>query len=221
MPSFRPSRGAAVAAIALALAAPAVEAQTLSGSGCSWAPGTGLGAANASCARYTIQRTVAGGFLTFTISITNETPAGRGPQIFRTIFAYVPAGVTEAQVTNFTANPTGYALAGAPFNGEVWSQGTSLGNNQSIIDWTSSPGDAIGIGQTGTFSFRLPGTVDIIRLGVHAQRVGANGEGSQWIAFPAATTPIAPNVVPEPSTYALMATGLAGVMVMMRRRRRA
>jgi hypothetical protein len=217
MPSLRSRRGAAVAAALLATVASTVEAQGSGTNVCSW--NAALGSANGTCATYTIARTESGGRSNFTITIQNTTPTGRGPQIFGTIFAYVPAGVGEGQVTNFTSNPATYTLGNAPFNGEIFLQGVSQGNNQSIIDWTATnPNVALGIGQSATFTFSLPGTVSITRLGVHAQRVGANGEGSQWVVFPG-STPINPNVVPEPSTYALMATGLVGLVVMARRRR--
>jgi hypothetical protein len=135
-----------VAAAGMFAAAGAAQAQTTTGSGCSW--NTVLGAANPSCASWTVTRTYNGTFSLFNVSLTNTSSSSVGG-FFTTVFAYVPSTVTEAGVTGFTGTSP-WSLAGGPFTGGIFQQGVLLGNNQSIIDWSvSGRPNSLEIGQTG------------------------------------------------------------------------
>lgn len=120
---------------------------------------------------------------------------------------------------NFTA-PSGVSPNGPVYTATLLGNVTPLG--------TDNGGVSINFGPSNTQSFAFDGGTFTLKVNdVTIQGVGAGGVGAgapdklvELSGQILATTSSAANIVPEPSTYLLMAAGLAGLGIAARRRRR-
>lgn len=131
-------------------------------------------------------------------------------QKFGELYVFIGAG--SPTVSAVSSDPSGWGEQGSQ-NGSLWYLGI-LGSMTNNIQFTKGPD--IQIGQSAIITFTLTGTdVAPVGVGVHSQpgdkfesqRVRFGGDGG--------TT----SIVPEPSTYLLMASGLLGLGIAARRRR--
>lgn len=179
----------ALAAISL----PATLSAQLSGSGC-------FMGGYETCATWSLANT-GGNLWTLGITNTSTTPT----QKFGELYLYFGSGTPV--ISNVTSAPTGWQYGGEQNpNSSAWFNGVlgMMGENVQFVK-----GPDIQIGQSAQVYFTLTGATPI-GVGVHSQPDG--NYDSQRIRF--GTT----SVVPEPSTYALMATGLVGLFGLVRRR---
>lgn len=135
------------------------------------------------------------------------------------------SGTGAASSVITTAVPAGVGNAAQGMNSMLWA---AIGNNSFTVTSgvvtsfqftaTSSPDNYhVCMNSTNTTlsapsGFICPGSYN--RIGVIGSARGENFDGLQGIRFTARPT----TVVPEPSTYALIGTGLAGLAFVRRRR---
>lgn len=152
----------------------------------------------------------------FSFQVKNEESS----QKFTSILMFLDAASTASV---YGSLPSGWSIDNSPFNGQIWFNG-SLCNQAggpgcptvTKFDFRNN-GDGLAAGASATFNFTLSSsTATPIGFGFHAQS-GPGGQ-SQWIAM-GGTGVFNITSVPEPSTYALMATGLLGIFGFARRRR--
>jgi hypothetical protein len=190
VPMRKLSTWIALAAISL----PATLSAQLSGSGC-------FMGAYATCANWSLVNT-SGNLWTLGITNTSTTPT----QKFGELYLYFGSGTPV--VSGVSSTPTGWLASGAQNpSSSSWINGVLgvMGDNVQFVR-----GPDIQIGQSALVNFTLTGATPI-GVGVHSQPDGEQYD-SQRIRFGETS------VVPEPSTYALMAAGLLGLVVVMRRR---
>lgn len=220
----------ALAAALLAAAPPAVKAQTIvSGVGCS-------GATFTFCASWTATYVDDKTFDLF-IANTSGANANNGNSAFTQIGIgnlTIPDPISMNAVAGWQYDPNVNGISG-------------LFTNQFGAITTNGINDALGAGQNLTFRFNFDvnvfaglsgaqSTFAFAQIALHDQGTPASLRGltdcnsSKGVMDAAATslTPTATpscggpgtyNVVPEPSTYALMASGLLGIFGFARRRR--
>ncbi|QJR34317.1 PEP-CTERM sorting domain-containing protein [Gemmatimonas groenlandica] len=152
----------------------------------------------------------------FSFQVKNEEAS----QKFTSILMFLDK---TANASVYSALPSGWSIDNQPFNGQIWYNGTLCNQGGGLgcptvykFDFLNN-GQGLAAGASATFNFTLSdNTATPIGFGFHAQS-GPNGQ-SQWIAM-GGTGVFNITSVPEPSTYALMASGLLGIFGFARRRR--
>lgn len=184
-----------------------------------------VGNSTGSSATATVNLTFNPNTLTFTITNTSPFDArvtGIGFDLVNGDFS----GNGSAGLNDFTGfNSAGFTfgngeLGNVPqFNNAVLDFGWTTGNSGSFNG--GSPNDGLAPGQTLSFSVSGSSFAGLTEaqiansIFVRFQRVGADGEGSD-VGTPNGIVP-----VPEPATMFLMGTGLTGIVVLIRRRRKS
>jgi hypothetical protein len=120
----------------------------------------------------------------------------------------IPAGVTFTLTINQTSPSAGTGAFAGTVSGSL-----AFNPSFSSLIWTPSPSSlTLGLaGLTGTYAIVLDNTGN---FNIEAPTTGSNP--NQTVVKALITTP---TTVPEPSTVALTATGLLGLIPVIRRRR--
>lgn len=216
---------AVVAAATLAVAAPAAHAQTLfTNSGC------GGDTFNA-CATWSVALSNAGKTVTLNVTNTSGALAGNTNSMFTQILL---GNLNDYTISSFAATGAGSwtAVDGCTGMGAQCGYNGFLASVIGADDTHPTATNGIGAGQSTQFTFNLTTAATStdfsdVQLAIHDQGANACGPSTR-VVFDASGKPISgytnscgTSTVPEPSSMALLGTGLVGLVPVFRRKRQS